>query len=148
MNEKQKKITIIVSVVLILGTAFLFSFNKKEEKAYKPEVKELPLKVDLVPVNFDVIDENGMNILNCSFENKSDEDITSFVLEIKFKGMNETKCISFDNLIIPGETSDILKVEIPKNYKKDDIQILKYKISTADGVYMEYDVNLKQYNWS
>ena len=36
----------------------------------------------------------------------------------------------------------------PASGNIDDVQILKYKISTANGTYMEYDSELNQYNWS
>ena len=152
MNEKQTKIAIIVGAVIILATAMFFSINKnkkeEEPQPYKLEPKELPLRVDTVPVTFNIVDENGTNMLDCSFTNNSNVDITSFTLELNFKDTNQATSITFNNLVKAGQTSEIVKINAPASANKDDVEILKYKISTTNGVYMEYDVKLNQYNWS
>lgn len=152
MNEKQTKIAIIVGAVIILATAFFFSMNKeKKEEQQQPQQiqpKELPLKVDAVPVTFNIVNENGTNMLDCSFTNNSNVDITSFTLELNFKDTNQATSITFNNLVKAGQTSEIVKINAPASANKDDVEILKYKISTTNGVYMEYDVRLNQYNWS
>ena len=154
MNEKQTKIAIIVGAVIILATAFFFSINKnkKEEQQQQQlqeiQPKELPLRVDAVPVTFNIVNENGTNMLDCSFTNNSNVDITSFTLELNFKDTNQATSITFNNLVKAGQTSEIVKINAPASANKDDVEILKYKISTTNGVYMEYDVKLNQYNWS
>lgn len=154
MNEKQTKIAIIVGAVIILATAIFFSVNKdkKEEQQQQQlqdiQPKELPLRVDTVPVTFNVVNENGINILDCYFTNNSSTDITSFTLELNFKDTNQATSVTFNNLVKAGQTSEIVKINAPASANKDDVEILKYKISTTDGVYMEYDVKLNQYNWS
>ncbi len=152
MNEKQTKIAIIIGAVIIFGGAFFFSINKdkkeEEPQPYKLEPKELPLRVDTVPVTFNIVDENGTNMLDCSFTNNSSADIVSFTLELNFKDTNQATSITFNNLVKAGQTSEIVKINAPASANKDDVEILKYKISTTNGVYMEYDVKLNQYNWS
>lgn len=154
MNEKQTKIAIIVGAVIILATAMFFSINKnkkeEQEQTQLQEIqpKELPLRVDAVPVTFNVVNENGTNMLDCSFTNNSSADITSFTLELNFKDTNQATSVTFNNLIKAGQTSEIAKINAPASANKDDVEIVKYKISTTNGVYMEYDVKLNQYNWS
>ncbi len=149
MDKNKQKLALILGIVSILCLGIIISFNsKKEEKMYVPEVKELPLRVDTVPVEFNIINEEGTNFIECSYENKSSVDIMNFVLEVSFKDTNEQKSITFNNLVKAGETSEIVKINAPASANKDDVEILKYKISTTDGVYMEYDVKLNQYNWS
>lgn len=152
MNEKQTKIAIIIGAVIIFGGAFFFSINKdkkeEEPQPYKLEPKELPLRVDTVPVTFNIVDENGTNMLECSYKNNSNANITSFVLELNFKDINQVTNVSFNNLVNSGQSSEIVKINAPASANKDDVEIVKYKISTTNGVYMEYDVRLNQYNWS
>ena len=152
MNEKQTKIAIIIGAVIIFGGAFFFSINKdkkeEEPQPYKLEPKELQLRVDTVPVTFNIVDENGTNMLDCSFTNNSSADIVSFTLELNFKDTNQATSITFNNLVKAGQTSEIVKINAPASANKDDVEIVKYKISTTNGVYMEYDVRLNQYNWS
>lgn len=154
MNEKQTKIAIIVGAVIILATAMFFSINKnkkeEQEQTQLQEIqpKELPLRVDTVPVTFNVVNENGTNMLECSYKNNSNANITSFVLELNFKDINQVTNVSFNNLVNSGQSSEIVKINAPASANKDDVEIVKYKISTTNGVYMEYDVRLNQYNWS
>ena len=67
MNEKQTKIAIIVGAVIILATAMFFSINKnkKEEQQQQQlqeiQPKEFPLRVDAVPVTFNIVNEIGTN---------------------------------------------------------------------------------------
>lgn len=149
MNDK-KKLILIMGILFILCIVTAITLNKRDEapEMYVPEVKELPLRVDTVPVEFNIINEEGTNFIECSYENKSSVDIMNFVLEVSFKDTNEQKSITFNNLVKAGETSEIVKINAPASANKDDVEILKYKISTTDGVYMEYDVKLNQYNWS
>ena len=150
MNDK-KKLILIIGIVFVLCIGIAVTLNKRDEshpQMYVPEVKELPLRVDTVPVEFNIVNEQGINFMDCSYENKSSVDIMNFVLEVSFKDTNEQKSITFNNLVKAGETSEIVKINAPASANKDDVEILKYKISTTDGVYMEYDVKLNQYNWS
>lgn len=50
--------------------------------------------------------------------------------------------------IAPGQTSNVFTGKVPTSGNIDDVEVLKYKISLSRGVYMEYDVKSKQYNWS
>ena len=47
-----------------------------------------------------------------------------------------------------GETSTIFKGKAPASGNIEDVEVLKYKLSLRSGTYMEYDTELKQYNWS
>lgn len=49
--------------------------------------------------------------------------------------------------IEPGKTSNIFIGKAPASGNVNDVEVLKYKISLSRGVYMEYDVKSRQYNW-
>ena len=64
------------------------------------------------------------------------------------KDTGETIQMTCNETIAPGQTSNVFTGKAPTSGNIDDVEVLKYTISLTSGVYMEYDVKLKQYNWS
>lgn len=51
-------------------------------------------------------------------------------------------------MVEKGKTSHVFTGKAPASGNVDDVEVLKYKLSLRSGTYMEYDTQLKQYNWS
>ena len=134
LKEILKKYWIILLIIVIiiagLCTFFIINNNKKENKI-EPRVKELPLRIDKIPLTFNIVNNGAEQTLEVNYTNNSKETITRLTLEIQ-----------------PGQTSTLYAAKAPASGNVDDIEVLKYKISLLSGVYMEYDTKLKQYNWS
>lgn len=161
--KKYKTALILVGVIILVIGLFLL-INKKEKTNEIPpqqQVKQLPLKVEAVPVKFKILQEskevkgaNGevstqvTNNLKAVFTNDSEETILTFTLEVLLKDTQEVIQMKWKGPINPGEESQQVTGKGPASGNIDDVQILKYKISTANGTYMEYDSELNQYNWS
>ena len=150
-KEKLKKYWILLLIVILaiggLGTFFVIKNNKKENKI-EPIVKELPLRIDKIPLTFNIVNNGAEQTLEVNYTNNSKETITRLMLDIQLKDTQETIQLSSNEAIQPGQTSTLYAAKAPASGNVDDIEILKYKISLLSGVYMEYDTKLKQYNWS
>ena len=95
--KKYKTALILVGVIILVIGLFLL-INKKEKTNETPpqqQVKQLPLKVEAVPVKFEILQEskevkgaNGevstqvTNNLKAVFTNDSEETILTFTLEV------------------------------------------------------------------
>lgn len=144
---KKYKIQIIICLVIAVAAAAFFVTNKKEkvENNIQQEVKQLPLRVDTVPVNFKISSDNK---LEATFTNDSEETILTFTLEVLLKDTQEKIELKSREQVDPGQQSQVMTGNAPSSGNLDDIQILKYKISVLSGTYMEYDTQSGQYNWS
>ena len=131
----------------ISSTVSIKFFIKKENKI-EPIVKELPLRIDKIPLTFNIVNNGAEQTLEVNYTNNSKETITRLMLDIQLKDTQETIQLSSNEAIQPGQTSTLYAAKAPASGNVDDIEILKYKISLLSGVYMEYDTKLKQYNWS
>lgn len=147
-NKNYKLLLIILAVVVGVSTLFVINKNKAPEEDLSMPVKELPLKVESTPLKFNVVKGTDGNILECVYTNDSEEDISSLVLEVKLKDTDEIVKLKYNELVEAGKESDKFTGKGPTSGKVEDVEVLKYKISTRSGTYMEYDVELKQYNWS
>ena len=98
--------------------------NNEEKSQINSTVNELPLKIDTTPLTFNIVAKEQGPVLEATYKNDSQETIAS------------------------GQTSNIFTGRAPTSGNIDDVEVLKYKISLSRGVYMEYDVKSKQYNWS
>jgi regulatory protein YycI of two-component signal transduction system YycFG len=145
-RKRQYKILTFISLVLI-SIFFITTFNNKEEKI-ENSVKELPLKVDSTPLSLTIVKENGVNVLQATYTNDSEEVISKLVLEVKLKDTNEIIEMKCNDPVEVGQKSTVFKGQAPKSGKIEDVEVVKYKLSLRNGTYMEYDVELKQYNWS
>ena len=146
--KKQIKILIVISLAvvsfLVCGIAV---FNNKENKVENTG-KELPLKVDSTPVTFNIVEENETKVLQATFKNDSQETINRLTLEVKLKDTGEVIQMKYNEPVAAGATSNTFSGKAPNSGKLEDVEILKYKLALGSGTYMEYDVELKQYNWS
>ena len=112
------------------------------------DVKDLPLKIETTPVTFNIVEENKTKVLKATFKNDSEETISKITLEVKLKDTGEVIQMKYNEAVEPGATSNAFSGKAPKSGKLEDVEILKYKIALRSGTYMEYDTELKQYNWS
>ena len=151
LKEILKKYWIILLIIVIiiagLCTFFIIKNNKKENKI-EPIVKELPLRIDKIPLTFNIVNNGTEQTLEANYTNNSKETITRLTLEVQLKYTGETIQLSSNEEIQPGQSTTLYGAKAPASGNVDDIEILKYKISLLSGVYMEYDTKLKQYNWS
>jgi hypothetical protein len=147
---KKYKFLIILLAIFVMGVS-LFYFvdtNKESSPNIEEPVKELPFKIDSIPLNLSVVEEEGTKVLQVSYKNDSKETIYNFRLEMMIKDIGEVIEVEFNGAVEPGKSSDLFKQKVNKSANKDNIELLKYKVSLKSGTYMEYDVKLNQYNWS
>lgn len=146
---KKYRIALIIGGISILVLGMFFVLNKKEKvnNILEQQVKQLPLKVEAVPVNFEII-KGESNNLKAVFTNDSQETILTFTIEVLLKDTNEVIEMKWSGAVSPGEQSSQITDKAPKSGNIDDVKILKYKISVQSGTYMEYNSELNQYNWS
>ena len=146
---KKYKWLFLIILLLIFGIAgFILLNNNKKENKIEPIVKELPLRIDKIPLTFNIVNNGAEQTLEVNYTNNSKETITRLTLDIQLKDTQETIQLSSNEAIQPGQTSTLYAAKAPASGNVDDIEVLKYKISLLSGVYMEYDTKLKQYNWS
>ena len=146
---KKYKWIILIIVLIICGlVGFLIFNNNKEQNKINPTVNELPLKIDTTPLSFNIVTTEQGPILEATYQNNSKETISRLTIEVLLKDTGETIQMTCNETIAPGQTSNVFTGKAPNSGNIDDVEVLKYKISLTSGVYMEYDVKLKQYNWS
>ena len=149
MEKKTYKLLIILLSVIVIGGIGFFIFNNKDKKEVaEPTVKELPLKIDSTPLNFKIAQTESGPVLEATFTNNSKEDISRLSIEAKLKDTGELIELKCDSMVEKGKTSPVFKGKAPASGNVDDVEVLKYKLSLRSGTYMEYDTQLKQYNWS
>lgn len=149
MEKKTYKLLIILLSVIVIGGIGFFIFNNKDKKeVVEPTVKELPLKIDSTPLNFKIAQTESGPVLEATFTNNSKEDISRLSIEAKLKDTGELIELKCDSMVEKGKTSPVFKGKAPASGNVDDVEVLKYKLSLRSGTYMEYDTQLKQYNWS
>ena len=146
---KKYKWIILIIVLIICGlVGFLIFNNNKEQNKINPTVNELPLKIDTTPLNLNIVTTEQGPVLQATYQNNSKETISRLTIEVLLKDTGETIQMTCNETIAPGQTSNVFTGKAPTSGNIDDVEVLKYKISLTSGVYMEYDVKLKQYNWS
>ena len=137
--KKYRWLLLIILLLIFAVAGFILLNNNKKENKIEPIVKELPLRIDKIPLTFNIVNNGAEQTLEVNYTNNSKETITRLMLDIQ---------LSSNEAIQPGQTSTLYAAKAPASGNVDDIEILKYKISLLSGVYMEYDTKLKQYNWS
>ena len=145
---KKYKVLIIVVAVLAFGVSIFFIANKSKRDTSEYMVKDLPLRIESTPISLNIVNENNSNILEATYTNDSEEIISRLVLEVMLKDTGEIIEMKCNEAVRAGETSTIFKGKAPASGKIEDVEVLKYKLSLRSGTYMEYDTELKQYNWS
>ena len=88
------------------------------------------------------------NLLKTYYENNSNKTITNMTLQVKYKNTDTVEDINISGLVSSGEKSKEVLIVGPDSRLVEDVEILKYKISIEDGVYMEYNPITSEYNWS
>ena len=114
----------------------------------EPIAKQLPLKIDKIPLTFNIVNNGVTPVLQANYTNNSKETITILTLDVLLKDTGETIQLMSNEAIQPGQTDTLYGTKPLTSGKIEDVEVLKYKISLSRGVYMEYDAKLKQYNWS
>lgn len=145
---KKYKVLIIVVAILAFGVSIFFIANKSKRDTSEYMVKDLPLRIESTPISLNIVNENNENILEATYTNDSEEIISRLVLEVKLKDTGEIIEMKCNEAVGVGETSTIFKGKAPASGNIEDVEVLKYKLSLRSGTYMEYDTELKQYNWS
>lgn len=88
LKEILKKYWIILLIIVIiiagLCTFFIINNNKKENKI-EPIVKELPLRIDKIPLTFNIVNNGAEQTLEVNYTNNSKETITRLMLDIQLK---------------------------------------------------------------
>ena len=148
MEKKKYKLLIILLAIIVIGGIGFFTLNNKNKKEIEPTVKELPLKIDSTPLNFNIAQTEHGPVLEATFTNNSKEDISRLSISAKLKDTGEVIELKCDSMVEKGKTSPVFTGKAPASGKVDDVEVLKYKLSLRSGTYMEYDTQLKQYNWS
>nr|WP_302887292.1 hypothetical protein [uncultured Romboutsia sp.] len=146
--KKYRWLLLIILLLIFAVAGFILLNNNKKENKIEPIVKELPLRIDKIPLTFNIVNNGAEQTLEVNYTNNSKETITRLMLDIQLKDTQETIQLSSNEAIQPGQTSTLYAAKAPASGNVDDIEVLKYKISLLSGVYMEYDTKLKQYNWS
>ena len=146
-KKKYKLLIILLAIIVISGTVF-FVINKNKKEEVEPMVKELPLKIDSTPLNFKIAQTESGPVLEATFTNNSKEDISRLSISVKLKDTGEVIELKCESMVEKGKTSPVFTGKAPASGKVDDVEVLKYKLSLRSGTYMEYDTQLKQYNWS
>lgn len=145
---KIKKLMLSLGVLVIFIIALRVLFNNKNNSSLEDvnEIATIPVKFNEIPVEFNI--GKDKELLEAKYTNKSMYDISNLVLEVKLKDMDEKTELKCNEVVKVGEESSVFIGKIPKGGKVEGVEILKYKISLSKGIYMEYDVQLNQYNWS
>lgn len=146
---KKYKWLLLVILLLIIGiVGFIVLNNNKKENKIEPIAKELPLKIDKIPLTFNIVNNENVPVLEASYTNNSKETISRITLDVLLKDTGETIQLTSNEEIQSGQTATLQGTKAPMSGNVEDVEVLKYKISLSSGVYMEYDAKLKQYNWS
>lgn len=146
---KKYKWLLLIILLLICTLIGLFVLNNnKQQNQINSTVAELPLKIDTTPLTFNIVTKEQGPVLEATYQNNSKETISRLTIEVLLKDTGETIQMTSNEIIEPGKTSNIFTGKAPASGNINDVEVLKYKISLSRGVYMEYDVKSRQYNWS
>lgn len=146
---KKYKWLLLIILLIICGLVGFIVLNKNKQQAQiNSTVSELPLKIDTTPITFNIVTKGQGPVLEATYQNNSKETISRLTIEVLLKDTGETIQMTSNEIIEPGKTSNIFTGKAPASGNINDVEVLKYKISLSRGVYMEYDVKSRQYNWS
>ena len=146
---KKYKWLLLIILLIICGLVGFIVLNKNKQQAQiNSTVSELPLKIDTTPITFNIVTKGQGPVLEATYQNNSKETISRLTIEVLLKDTGETIQMNSNETIEPGKTSNIFTGKAPASGNINDVEVLKYKISLSRGVYMEYDVKSRQYNWS
>ena len=146
----NKNIIIAISliVVFILGAFLIIKSTKNTEESRFSTAIEQPFTIDTINVVFNINQDGEHPLLKTYYENNSNKTITNMTLQVKYKNTDTVEDINISGLVSSGEKSKEVLIVGPDSRLVEDVEILKYKISIEDGVYMEYNPITSEYNWS
>ena len=72
--------------------------------------------------------------MECVYKNDSEEDISRLVLEVRLKDTGEIVELKYNDIVESGKESAKFTGKGPASGKIEDVEVLKYKISTRDGI--------------
>jgi len=160
-RKKRIKILLFISISLIVVCIIvifnnnhyksdknnIITSNNKQTNIEKP-IKDLPIKIETTPVTLNIVEKDNTKVIQATLKNDSEEIISKVILEVKFKDSGEVMQMVYEEDVVIGTTANLFSEKAPNSGKLEDVEILKYKISLTSGAYIEYDVELRQYNWS
>lgn len=152
----MKKLIIILCSILVIcgGILVIGKFVPISLKENTPnyseiyDVGDLPLTVDQVPLSYELEDVEGKKMLKIQYKNSSKETITGLTVSVRLKDGEEPIQAKFNELVSSENSSSPYSIEVPQDFNIEQIKPLKYMISLQKGIYMEYDAESNQYNWS
>ena len=122
---KKYKWLFLIILLLIFGIAgFILLNNNKKENKIEPIVKELPLRIDKIPLTFNIVNNGTEQTLEANYTNNSKETITRLTLEVQLKYTGETIQLSSNEEIQPGQSTTLYGAKAPASGNVDDIEIL------------------------
>lgn len=147
-SNKNMIIAISLIVVFILGAFLIIKSTKNTEESRFSTAIEQPFTIDTINVVFNINQDGEHSLLKTYYENNSNKTITNMTLQVKYKNTDTVEDINISGLVSSGEKSKEVLIVGPDSRLVEDVEILKYKISIEDGVYMEYNPITSEYNWS
>ena len=127
--KKYKWLFLIILLLIFAVAGFILFNNNKKENKIEPIVKELPLRIDKIPITFNIVNNGAEQTLEVNYTNNSKETITRLTLDIQLKDTQETIQLSSNEAIQPGQTSTLYAAKAPASGNVDDIEVLKYNNS-------------------
>ena len=105
--KKYKWLFLIILLLIFAVAGFILLNNNKKENKIEPRVKELPLRIDKIPLTFNIVNNGAEQTLEVNYTNNSKETITRLTLDIQLKDTQETIQLSSNEAIQPGQTSTL-----------------------------------------
>ena len=105
--KKYKWLFLIILLLIFAVAGFILFNNNKKENKIEPIVKELPLRIDKIPITFNIVNNGAEQTLEVNYTNNSKETITRLMLDIQLKDTQETIQLSSNEAIQPGQTSTL-----------------------------------------
>ena len=133
--------------VLLLAISEWIKSKNTEESRFSTAIEQ-PFTIDTINVVFNINQDGEHPLLKTYYENNSNKTITNMTLQVKYKNTDTVEDINISGLVSSGEKSKEVLIVGPDSRLVEDVEILKYKISIEDGVYMEYNPITSEYNWS
>ena len=81
--KKYKWLFLIILLLIFAVAGFILLNNNKKENKIEPRVKELPLRIDKIPLTFNIVNNGAEQTLEVNYTNNSKETITRLTLDIQ-----------------------------------------------------------------
>ena len=109
LKEILKKYWILLLIVILAigGLCIFIINNNKKENKIEPIVKELPLRIDKIPLTFNIVNNGTALVLQANYTNNSKETINRLTLDVLLKDTGETIQLTSNEVIQPGQTATL-----------------------------------------